>query len=145
MLTSLNYLHSKKIVHRDIRPEHVLFNSDKIDSNLKLRGFGKATYINKPSKLDLKKCYKYYLAPELLADSYTEKCDIWSTGVVMYLLLSGYLPFNGNSENEVLENVKRGLYTINKSAAEWTNISTEAVDLIKCMLVVNPKDRYTAQ
>lgn len=54
------------------------------------------------------------MAPEIISEVYTDKCDIWSTGVVLHLLLSGYLPFFAQGEQEIIERIKRGLYTINK-------------------------------
>jgi len=55
----------------------------------------------------------YYIAPEVLAGAYTEKCDLWSTGVILYVMLSGKPPFNGKNEAKILENVKTGIYQLN--------------------------------
>ena len=74
----------------------------------------------------------YYIAPEVLEKCYTEKCDVWSCGVIMYILLSGIPPFNGRDDIEIMEKVSSGKYSL--SGAEFQAISGEAKDLIRKML-----------
>ena len=74
----------------------------------------------------------YYVAPEVLAGDYDEKCDIWSIGVILYMLLSGCPPFNGNSDLEIIEAVKNGEFSIEGSV--WDEVSMSAKDLIIKML-----------
>ena len=74
----------------------------------------------------------YYIAPEVLEKCYTEKCDVWSCGVIMYILLSGIPPFNGRDDIEIMEKVSSGKYSL--SGAEFQAISAEAKDLIRKML-----------
>lgn len=71
----------------------------------------------------------YYIAPEILKSEYNEKCDVWSIGVILFILLSGRPPFGGDTDKEILENVKQGVYSF--ASAEWKNVSAEAKDLIK--------------
>jgi calcium-dependent protein kinase len=84
----------------------------------------------------------YYIAPEVLFEKYDEKCDIWSCGVIMYILLCGYPPFNGETDNEILAKIKSGKFTFPEE--EWKDINPEAKDLIRNMLKFEPKDRYSA-
>ena len=84
----------------------------------------------------------YYIAPEVLSNRYDERCDIWSTGVILYILLCGYPPFNGNNDNEILEAVKKGDYTM--KGAEWNEISDLAKDLVSKMMQFDVKKRLTA-
>ena len=71
----------------------------------------------------------YYIAPEILQGEYTEKCDIWSCGVILYILLCGRPPFDGENDDEILDNVAKGLYKI--SGPIWARVSSEGIDLIK--------------
>ena len=84
----------------------------------------------------------YYITPEVLEKCYTEKCDVWSCGVIMYILLSGIPPFNGRDDIEIMEKVSSGKYSL--SGAEFQAISGEAKDLIRKMLEQNPKSRVSA-
>ena len=70
----------------------------------------------------------YYIAPEVLAGDYNEKCDVWSCGVIMYVLLSGKTPFDGANDAEVLQNVMKGLFMI--TGPIWSKVSDEAIDLV---------------
>ncbi len=84
----------------------------------------------------------YYIAPEVLSESYDEKCDIWSCGVILYILLCGYPPFNGDSDAEIMKSVKKGKFTY--PSEDWSSISKEAMNLITSMLKFSPKDRPSA-
>jgi calcium-dependent protein kinase len=84
----------------------------------------------------------YYIAPEVLSESYDEKCDIWSCGVILYILLCGYPPFNGDSDNEIMKAVKKGKYNFPND--DWSSISKDAISLITSMLKFTPKDRPSA-
>jgi calcium-dependent protein kinase len=85
----------------------------------------------------------YYIAPEVLTETYDEKCDIWSCGIILYVLLCGYPPFNGSTDNDILKAVKKGKYDFPKK--DWDNVSKEAIDLIQHMLQYDSKDRFSAQ
>lgn len=78
----------------------------------------------------------YYIAPEVLTGQYNEKCDVWSCGVILYVLLSGNVPFDGTSDHEILGNVSQGLYRI--SGPVWSQVSKEAIDLVQKLLKFNP-------
>lgn len=78
----------------------------------------------------------YYIAPEILKSDYNEKCDVWSVGVILFILLSGKPPFGGDNDKEILDSVKTGMFTF--SGKEWQDISQDAKDLIKAMLTYDP-------
>ena len=84
----------------------------------------------------------YYIAPEVLKGSYTEQCDVWSLGVILYILLSGNPPFNGETDRDILKRVKEGKYSFGDGI--WKKRSDEAKDLIRQMMTYDPKVRPTA-
>ena len=84
----------------------------------------------------------YYIAPEVLNEVYDEKCDIWSAGVIFYILLCGYPPFNGETDTEIMDAVRQGEFDFPDE--EWSVVSKEAKELIKRMLTYNPKKRPSA-
>jgi calcium-dependent protein kinase len=85
----------------------------------------------------------YYVAPEVLVGNYDEKCDIWSTGVIMFILLSGTAPFNGRNDEMILKNVMKGEFSIDDK--EWEGISDQAKDLVQKMLRYTADDRISAK
>lgn len=84
----------------------------------------------------------YYIAPEVLKKKYTAKCDIWSIGVILYILLCGYPPFNGANDKQIIEAVLKGKYTLDEP--EWDDISEDAKDLVRKMLEYDPSKRISA-
>merc|ERR1712176_1050598 len=85
----------------------------------------------------------YYVAPQVLAGKYDQLSDLWSCGVIMYVLLCGYPPFFGETDAEVLSKVRLGNFSFN--ATDWKNVSEDAKNLIRMMGKMNPRDRYTAE
>ena len=94
ILEGVNYLHSKNIVHRDLKPENIMYEG-KI---LKIVDFGSSKQIDNKNKMKNFHGTSYYIAPEILKGEYNEKCDVWSCGVILYILLSGRPPFYGITE-----------------------------------------------
>ena len=138
ILEAVNYLHDNGVVHRDLKPENIMLLSNQTD--LKLIDFG--TVVQKPKR---GKCLKrfigtsYYIAPEVIQENYNEKCDIWSCGVILYILLCGYPPFNGVSNRDIYNSIQ--FSRVNFKKDEWYDISQEAVQLITSMLDKNPETR----
>ena len=142
MVSAVNYLHSKKIMHRDLKPENMMFETKENDSHLKLIDFGSSKHFVDGLPTAERLGSAYYIAPEVLAGNYDEKCDVWSLGVIMHILFSGYPPFSGNSDSEIFHNIQYSEPNYNDKC--WAKISKEAVGLIKSMLKKNPKERPSA-
>lgn len=132
LFSAVAYLHSNSVVHRDIRPENILLEDNTEYLNIKLISFETAATI-KNAKVRGRAGTVHYMAPEVLAASYSEKCDVWSCGVVMYVLLAGHAPFTGDSEEEILENAKRGKAELQNS--HWDKVSEGARSLIQNLLM----------
>lgn len=142
LLSAVCYMHSKGIVHRDLKPENILLENKKDkDLSVKIIDFGTSNKISKNQRLSMKVGTPYYIAPEVLTKSYNSKCDIWSLGVILYVLLSGFPPFDGPDDESILAKVKKGKYSISEG---WEGISAEAKDLVKKMLTYNPDERISA-
>ena len=145
LFSVIRYLHTKGIVHRDLKLENILVetNTDK-NNNLviKLIDFGASNFFKKNLNFSLKIGTPYYIAPEVLDKNYTYKCDLWSCGVIMYILLSGSPPFDGRTDQEIMSKVKSGKFDFNKKIFEL--ISSESKDLISNLLQIDPKARLTA-
>ena len=149
ILSSVNYLHSNGIVHRDLKAENILFESTDSNSGIKIIDFGISRKILKGQMLSERIGTPFYIAPEVLTKSYNEKCDIWSCGVILYILLCGYPPFNGADDKKIFKaisagNVKFYRTFFIKPAEDWDDISTEAKNLIRRMLTVDPLKRISA-
>lgn len=143
ILSAVVYCHKFKIVHRDLKPENVLLESEKEDSLLKVIDFGTSKEFNPSTKMNQKFGTPYYIAPEVLKRRYDEKCDVWSCGVILYIVLCGYPPFNGASDKIIMEKVAKGTFSF--PAEEWSHISDDAKRLIKRMLSYEPENRCTAE
>lgn len=144
MMSAICYCHSQKICHRDLKPENLLFLTKDEDSPIKIIDFGLSKiYTPKKGKNSMKTKVgtAYYVSPEVLQGNYDEKCDIWSAGVILYILLSGDPPFNGENDMEIYRNIEKKKFSFPEK--EWKNISKEVKDLIKKMLC-DPDKRYTA-
>ena len=133
LFSCISYLHSINVVHRDLKPENILFDEKSDFMNIKLIDFGSAEYFEKKKKLTESIGTPFYVSPEVLKRSYTEKCDMWSAGVILYILVVGSPPFFGDSTSDIFESVHAGCY--NKEAATWIGASAEVRDLIEGLLV----------
>ncbi|CAL1142820.1 unnamed protein product [Cladocopium goreaui] len=145
IIRAIYYMHENQVCHRDLKPENFLFmTKDPIEKNfLKIIDFGLSCKFTPGKPLSTKAGTPYYVAPQVLAGNYDQLSDLWSCGVIMYVLLCGYPPFFGDTDSEVLAKVRLGNFNFNP--ADWKNVSEDAKTLIRHLLKMNPKDRYTAE
>ncbi|OMJ88179.1 hypothetical protein SteCoe_9912 [Stentor coeruleus] len=141
ILCAVNYCHKHGIVHRDLKPENLLLEKRSPMSTLKVIDFG-ASMLFEGERMKNRYGTSYYIAPEVLKRNYNEKCDIWSCGVIMFILLAGKPPFPGRSDKEILKKVKKGSFSMN--GPEWIDISEAAKNLITNMLKYKAELRYSA-
>ncbi|KAL4100523.1 hypothetical protein PRIC1_008315 [Phytophthora ramorum] len=144
LIDAIKYCHDQNVVHRDLKPENLLLMSADDDASIKLADFGFAKTVTKDDAGLVTTCgTPGYVAPEILEGaSYGKPVDIWSIGVITYILLAGYPPFHDDSQPILFKKIRKGKYYYD--SPYWDNVSTDAKEFISKMLVVNPKDRATA-
>lgn len=149
ILQSILYCNKNRISHRDLKPENFMFKSKDEDSKLKLIDFGlsmsyfkvdKNTEKNSVVRMKTRAGTAFFMAPEVISHDYTESWDMWSAGVMLYIMLWGYPPFYGENDQEILEAVVAGEYDFDDEV--WEEVSDEAKDLINKLLTPE-KDRLT--
>lgn len=134
--------HSLGVMHRDLKPENFLFVDQKEESLLKTIDFGLSIFFKPGEKFTDVVGSPYYVAPEVLKKRYGPEADVWSAGVIVYILLSGVPPFWAESEQGIFEQVLHG--DLDFLSEPWPSISDSAKDLVRKMLVRDPKRRLTA-
>lgn len=141
LLSSLAHCHRYGIVHRDIKPENVFIDSR---NRIKLGDFGSADWLGEERTTSGIVGTPYYVAPEvLMGRDYNEKVDVWSAGVILYVMLSGALPFYGESAAEIFEAVLRG--NLRFPPRTFRNISPSAKDLLRKMICRDVSRRFSAE
>ncbi|CAJ1406377.1 unnamed protein product [Effrenium voratum] len=140
MLLAVGYLHAHHVVHRDLKLENFLYETTEANSCLKLIDFGFAK-IWDPSTLMMASCGSIaYVSPDVLkGEGYTSKCDLWSLGVIVFMLLVGYPPFHG-SEKDMRTNILAASVDWSHKS-RWRKVSEDAVDFVKCLLTREPSQR----
>lgn len=144
ILWAISYIHSRGIANRDIKADNFLISSQGEDPQLKMIDFG----LSCKFKIGDEFCMQqpvgtpYYFAPEVLLQLYDERCDYWSAGVLMYYMLSGTYPFNGESDEELHERIFKGKVKFNDDC--WRNVSAEAKDLIRRLIEKDVTKRIKA-
>ena len=147
ILSAVKHLHEHGICHRDLKPENFLFSDTSPDPEIKLIDFGLskrfgAIQEQQPAeKMHTIVGTPYYVAPEVLRGNYDFACDVWSLGVILYIMLCGYPPFEGDNNKEIFKRVLQ--QKLEFDPEDWTQISDEAKDLITKMLVKDPTKRIS--
>eukprot|EP00565_Helicotheca_tamesis_P004997 CAMPEP_0185724094 /NCGR_PEP_ID=MMETSP1171-20130828/682_1 /TAXON_ID=374046 /ORGANISM="Helicotheca tamensis, Strain CCMP826" /LENGTH=335 /DNA_ID=CAMNT_0028391875 /DNA_START=129 /DNA_END=1136 /DNA_ORIENTATION=- len=143
LLEAVDYCHRNNVAHRDLKPENLLLVTNDDDATVKIADFGFAKKVLAPKSLTTQCGTPGYVAPEILEGvAYDLKADMWSVGVILYILLGGYPPFIENNQRELFRKIKRGDYEFHEEY--WGTVSTEAKNLISSLLTVKPDDRLTA-
>jgi calcium-dependent protein kinase len=144
ILDAIAYCHDVKgIVHRDLKPENFLFSTKSEDAVIKIIDFGLSRHDDTATKImNTKVGTPYYVAPEVLNREYTKSCDIWSIGVITYILLCGYPPFYGDTDNQIFDCVRAARFDF--PSPDWDGISQAAKDFICALLRKDPSKRLTA-
>ncbi|KAL4346380.1 hypothetical protein GQ457_17G006540 [Hibiscus cannabinus] len=135
--------HKHGVIHRDLKPENFLFANKKENSPLKAIDFGLSIFFKPGERFSEIVGSPYYMAPEVLKRNYGPEIDIWSAGVILYILLCGVPPFWAESEQGVAQAIIRGLIDFKRDP--WPNISESAKSLVRQMLEPDPKLRLTAK
>jgi len=148
VVSALQYLHDNGIVHRDLKPENLIYLSAADDSAIKITDFGLAKYRGAKGSTALEMTTACgtpgYVAPEVLKNEpYGKAVDLWSLGVILYILLCGFPPFYHESTAALYKQIKKGEFDF--PAPYWSNISPAAKDLVRRLLTVNPDQRATAK
>jgi len=142
VLGAIRYCHEHNIVHRDLKLENFLFENRNSDAELKLIDFGLSQHFQPTEVLRTPVGTPYYVAPEVLSGAYDSKCDIWSIGVIAYMLLSGSPPFHGATDADTLRAVQEGNLTFNQY---FNPVSAAAKDFIVKCLNRNVSERPNAE
>jgi calcium-dependent protein kinase len=144
ILSAVNYCHKMHIIHRDLKPENILIVDRDKDYDLpiiKICDFGTSKIVEKGQIQKKKIGSSYYMAPEVLKKHYNEKCDVWSCGVIMYILLTAEPPFNGREDDEIFAKILKGQY----DTKPLSKYSSNCLDLIENLLKYNDNERFSAE
>ena len=149
VFSGLYYLHSKNIVHRDLKLENILITEIEKEKTtgknlfwIKIIDFGTAKIFEKNKSEKAVVGSSYYIAPEVLKKQYNEKCDTWSAGVILYMLICGRAPFDGADDEEIIANIRKGSF--NQKHKKLVASSPEVQDLVIKLLEVNVNKRLSA-
>ena len=145
VLQAITYCHSCGIIHRDLKPENILIpaGKGKIDYTLlKIIDFGASVLKKDDGKISFRFGTPYYIAPEVLLESYNEKCDVWSIGVITYLLLLGQAPFDGDDDDIICQKIIQE--EIDYENSKIKALSPEAVEFLKKLLEKDPEKRISS-
>eukprot|EP00475_Leptophrys_vorax_P013430 TRINITY_DN19838_c0_g1_i3.p2 TRINITY_DN19838_c0_g1~~TRINITY_DN19838_c0_g1_i3.p2 ORF type:complete len:360 (+),score=107.61 TRINITY_DN19838_c0_g1_i3:79-1080(+) len=143
MTLAIKYMHEIGIVHRDLKPENLLYSDTTQNAVIKITDFGLAKFLSTATETMSTPCgTPGYVAPEILKnEKYGPEVDLWSIGVILYILLCGFPPFYDETAAGLYEQIKKGDYDF--PSPYWDTISDEAKNLVTRLLTVNPKERCT--
>mmetsp|Transcript_2727 Transcript_2727/g.12161 ORF Transcript_2727/g.12161 Transcript_2727/m.12161 type:complete len:449 (-) Transcript_2727:3541-4887(-) len=145
MLMAVEHCHKSGVMHRDLKPDNFLFSFEEPNSKdaiLKTADFGLSCF-HTPGTRESQPCgTPTYIAPEVIRKDYDEKADIWSVGVILYIMLSGKMPFYGRTDTDCLRSTLSGRYSFQHR--NWETVSEAAKEIVAAMLRYNPSDRPSA-
>ena len=139
LLSALKYLHAKGVVHRDIKSENMIYDGRRV----KIIDFGTSRHYDPLKHMGELKGTVYYVAPEVISKKYTEKCDIWSTGILLFILLTGTPPFVGDRDKEIFRNILNENYSLDIDGED--DLSDEVKDMVHLMLTFDQDERPSAE
>ncbi|CAI5514963.1 unnamed protein product [Closterium sp. Naga37s-1] len=142
IVSVVRYCHANYVIHRDLKPENFLVSSEEEGAPLKAVDFGLSAFYRPGHPLHTVAGSAFYMAPEVIRGSYGPEADLWSVGVVLYILLSGSPPFWGETNEGIFEEVLWG--HVDQSEEPWPQISREAKQLVLSLLQQQPERRPTA-
>ncbi|CAG9324396.1 unnamed protein product [Blepharisma stoltei] len=143
IMSAISVCHEQNIINGKIDPEHIIFTDDKPGCRINIVNFGISKPLDLSFPLMMTTGSLYYAAPEVFQDNVSTKSDIWSCGVILYILLCGYAPFSGYDDTQTLELISK--CSFNFTGKEWSHISSQAKSLVMRMLTKNPQRRLSAQ
>ncbi|ONM56359.1 Calcium-dependent protein kinase 24 [Zea mays] len=135
--------HENGVMHRDLKPENFLFVNKSEESPLKAIDFGLSVFFKPGDRFTEVVGSGCYMAPEVLKRSYGPEIDVWSAGVILHILLCGFPPFWGGSDEKIAQSILRGVINLQKDP--WPKVSQSAKDLVTRMLDPDPCTRLTAK
>eukprot|EP00929_Paragymnodinium_shiwhaense_P096471 TRINITY_DN5805_c0_g1_i1.p1 TRINITY_DN5805_c0_g1~~TRINITY_DN5805_c0_g1_i1.p1 ORF type:complete len:655 (+),score=156.12 TRINITY_DN5805_c0_g1_i1:85-2049(+) len=146
ILSGICYMHAQHVMHRDIKPENFLFvDKEPIEkTTLKIIDFGLSKKFSPGEILTTRAGTPDYVAPEVVRGRYTESADLWSCGVMAYIMLCGYPPFRGHTDAQILHAVQRGYYSFDDDKG-WKGVSEHAKQFIRHLVHISPLARHTAE
>jgi len=144
MVSAIQYIHNINIVHRDLKPENLLLKNTNNITEVKIADFGLSKIVGSSMMMQTACGTPGYVAPEVLkASGYDKEVDMWSIGVITYILLCGFPPFYNENLPELFEQIMKADYDFPEEY--WADVSADAKDFIRKLLVVEPTERMTGQ
>jgi len=144
IVSTMGYLHSQGVAHRDLKPENILLASEDENAGIKITDFGLSRLIEDQGLMTTACGTPGYVAPEVIThEAYSTQIDMWSVGVIVYILLCGFPPFYGENDAQMFRKIRSAQYKFLQPY--WDGISAEAKDFVAKLLVVDPEKRLTAK
>ena len=137
LLLCVNYLNTKRIWHRDLKLENIVINPTSL--KIKVLDFGFSRFYNPDDIMKTRVGTPYYIAPEVLMGEYGPECDMWSIGVITYIMLTGYPPFHSSKVPRILEKIVHS--QVKYDTEVWDKLSVESMEFVSKLLKKNPKER----
>lgn len=139
IINTVKFCHQAGIIHRDLKPENIVFEDNSINARIKIIDFGTSIKVKYLEKVKKVAGTAYYIAPEVLTEEYTKLCDVWSIGVILYIMLCGRPPFVGKSLDEIFRKILKDDPKFEGSI--WMKISEPCKNFIRKILVKDPRNR----